>query len=102
MIPGLPSEPPPGTPGGPGYIPPGVPGSPEYIPPGVPGSPQYIPGMPGSPEYASLRRRTDGPGPGRGGAPPGCALLALAVFAILFVGVVVWFIFVAFNVIGAH
>jgi hypothetical protein len=58
--------------------------------------------MPGSPEFELSRRRMDGPDPGRGGAPPGCALLALAVFAILFVGVVVWFVFVAFNVIGAH
>lgn len=102
MIPGMPSEPPPGTPGGPGYIPPGVPGSPEYIPPGVPGSPQYIPGMPGSPEYGRWRRRVGGPGPRGGGAPSGCALLAAAGFAILFVGVVVWIIFVWFNLIGAR
>jgi hypothetical protein len=106
MIPGLPSEPPPGTPGGPGYIPPGMPGSPEFIPPGVPGSPQYIPpGMPGSPEYRPLRRRMGGPGPGGGRAPSGCALRVVAGFAILFivfVGVVVWIIFAGSNVIGAR
>jgi hypothetical protein len=103
MIPGMPTEPPPGTPGGPGYIPPGMPGSPEFIPPGMPGSPQYIPpGMPGSPQYRPWRRRPGGPGPGGSRVPSGCAPAAAVVFAIVFVAALVWIVFVGLNVIGAR
>jgi hypothetical protein len=100
MIPGLPPEPAPGTPGGPGYIPPGLPGSPEFIPPGMPGSPGFIaPGMPGSPEYQLRRRRMnrmDAGDTGRGKL----FKVGIVVFAIVFVAVLGWIIFVAINVFG--
>jgi hypothetical protein len=92
MIPGLPFEPPPGTPGAPDWIPPGTPGSPQYIPPGLPGSPEYHPS----------RRRVSGiRGPGGRGKPSGWAVLVVVAIAVLFVGVLVWILVVGFSVIGA-
>jgi hypothetical protein len=100
MIPGLPPEPAPGTPGGPGYIPPGLPGSPEFIPPGLPGSPGFIaPGIPGSPWYQLRRRsvnRMEAGDAGRGKL----FRVGIVVFAIVFVAVLGWIIFVAINVFG--
>ena len=93
MIPGLPFEPPPGTPGGSGYIIPGMPGSPEYIPPGMPGSLEYHP---------SRRSMDEIPGPGGSRKRSRWALLVLLAFAILFVGAVVWIVVAIFNVIGAQ
>jgi hypothetical protein len=93
MIPGLPPEPPPGTPGGAGYIPPGLPGSPEYIPPGMPGSPEY---------HALEIQRRRRPGPGQARLPARYARVAAVVFVILFVAVLVWIVFVGFNVIGSQ
>jgi hypothetical protein len=94
MIPGLPMEPPPGTPGGIGYIPPGMPGSPEYIPP---------PGMPGSLVYHSSQTISDGnPVPVRSGKGSRWALLLVLAFGILFVGVAVWMVVALLSVIGAH
>jgi hypothetical protein len=90
-------------------IPPGVPGSPEYIPPGpppgTPGGPGYIPpGMPGSPEYMSFRRRmSGGSGPGGdGGLPSGCGVIAIVMFAVIFVAVLAWILFVWIHIAGAQ
>jgi|HubBroStandDraft_4_1064222.scaffolds.fasta_scaffold840661_2 hypothetical protein len=104
MIPGLPPEPSPGTPGGAGYIPPGLPGSPEYIPPGLPGSPEYIPpGLPGSPEYHALEIQRRGRlAPGQARLPSRYGRMAVVAFVIVFVAVLVWIIFVGFNVIGSQ
>jgi hypothetical protein len=90
MIPGMPTEPPPGTPGGPGYIPPGVPGSPEYLP-----------GMPGTPEYQPLRRKMNSREVGYVGRGK-LFRLAAVVFVIVFVVVLAFIVFVAFNVLSAH
>jgi hypothetical protein len=93
MIPGLPPEPPPGTPGGAGYIPPGLPGSPEYIAPGMPGSPEY---------HALERRRREDPGPGQARVRSGYARVAAVAFVIVFVAVLLWIVFVGFNVLSSH
>jgi hypothetical protein len=90
MIPGMPQEPPPGTPGGPGYIPPGVPGSPEFIA-----------GMPGSPEYQPLRRRVNGRDVEYVSHGKVFGLGAV-VFVILFVAALAFIVFVALNLFGAH
>jgi hypothetical protein len=92
MIPGLPPEPPPGTPDGAGYIPPGVPGSPEYIP-----------GMPGTPEYHPIQRRMNGRDAGYvgRGTRSRWAVVAAVGFFVCFLAALAWIVFVALNLFGA-
>jgi hypothetical protein len=94
MIPGMPQEPPPGTPGGAGYIPPGLPGSPEFIP-------GPIPGMPGSPEYHPSRRRMNSGYVGYGSRGKLFRLGTVA-FVIVFLAALAFIVFVAINVFGAR
>jgi hypothetical protein len=66
--------------------------------------PGYIPpGMPGSLEYHPSRRHLGGiRSPGGSGKRSGWALLVAVAFAVLFVGALVWVVFVGFTVIGAR
>jgi hypothetical protein len=57
--------------------------------------------MPGSPDYVLFRRRTGGSGPGGDGRlPSGCGVIALVLFAIIFVAVLAWVLFVWIHIVG--